>query len=221
MAQRGQALFGWVLSDEYWSWGKNCPPGVRVIHEVCHIFDLCRWFSDSDPESIYCVDSRPDDEVFVMKMASGCVCSIMNSGYVTMDLPKERVEIVSDLGAVTVEEFVELRSYGYPEVEPVFRVFLDAIQRHAPPELAAAGRHHVVVGDPVLVETGCLGRVHHLRDGVVPVAPLRVAMVRGEPSQGLAHSTLTRWRAISRYAFIASRVRRQTSVSGYSGSGAK
>jgi len=120
-ADGGAKNLHYRISDEYWSWGKNYPPGVRVIHEVCHIFDLCRWFSDSDPEHLYCLESRPDDEVFVLKMKSGCVCSIMSSGYVTMDLPKERVEIVSNLGAVTVEEFVELRTYGYADAEPVYR----------------------------------------------------------------------------------------------------
>lgn len=120
-ADGGARNLHYRISDEYWDWGRNLPPRTRVIHEVCHIFDLVRWFTHSDPISIYCVESRPDDEVFVLKMASGCVASITNSGYVTMDLPKERVEIVSNLGAVVVEEFVELRTYGYADVEAVYR----------------------------------------------------------------------------------------------------
>lgn len=109
------------ISDEYWSWGKHYPPGVRVIHEMCHIFDILRWFTGSDPVSIYCVDSRPDDEILVLKFESDCVASIMNSGYVTMDLPKERVEIVSELGAVIVEEYVECRTYGFADRDHVYR----------------------------------------------------------------------------------------------------
>jgi len=109
------------ISDEYWSWGRKYPPGVRVIHEVCHIFDVLRWLTDSDPVSIYCVASRPDDEIFTMKFGSGCVASIMNSGHVTMDLPKERLEIVSERGAVVVEEFVECRTYGYRRFDHVYR----------------------------------------------------------------------------------------------------
>ncbi len=120
-AHGGARNLHYRISDEYWDWGRNLPPRTRVIHEVCHIFDLVRWFTHSDPVSIYCVESRPDDEVFVLAMASGCVASITNSGYVTMDLPKERVEIVSELGAVTVEEFVEVRTYGYADAEPVYR----------------------------------------------------------------------------------------------------
>lgn len=109
------------ISDEYWSWGKDYPPGVRVLHEVCHLFDLIRWLTESDAESVYCVESRPDDEVIVLKMRSGCVASIMNSGHATMDMPKERLEIITERGGLTVEEFVELRTYGYRDFEPVYR----------------------------------------------------------------------------------------------------
>jgi len=109
------------ISDEYWRWGKGMPPRTRVIHEVCHVFDILRWFTDSNPVSMYCVESRADDETFVVTFESGCVASIMSSGYVTMDLPKERIELVSELGAVVVEEFVECRTYGYADRDHVTR----------------------------------------------------------------------------------------------------
>jgi predicted dehydrogenase len=38
-----------------------------------------------------------------------------------MDLPKERLEVIGDQGTVIVEEFVELRAFGFPGVEPVAR----------------------------------------------------------------------------------------------------
>ncbi|MBT3346524.1 MAG: Gfo/Idh/MocA family oxidoreductase [Gemmatimonadetes bacterium] len=119
-ADGGARNIHYRISDEYWSWGANLPPGHRVIHEICHIFDLMRYFTQADPISIYCVDSRPDDEIFVIKFP-GCVASITDSGYVTMDLPKERLEIVAELGAVVVEEFVELRTYGYHDFDHIYR----------------------------------------------------------------------------------------------------
>jgi predicted dehydrogenase len=110
------------ISDTYVrGWGRNCPPGVRVIHEVCHIFDVLRWLTRSEAASIYTVKSRDDDEIFTLTFASGCVASITSSGYATMDLPKERLEVISDQGTVIVEEFVELRAFGFPGVEPVAR----------------------------------------------------------------------------------------------------
>lgn len=116
-ASGGAKNIHYRIADEYWRWGAHYPPGVRVIHEICHIFDIIRWFTDSDVESVYCVESRSDDEVIVLKMKSGCVVSIMNSGYVHMDLPKERLEIITEMGAVTVEDFVELRTYGLKDFE--------------------------------------------------------------------------------------------------------
>ena len=109
------------ISDEYKRRSGGKPPGFRVIEEVCHVFDILRWFTDSDPLSVYCAESRPDDEIFVLKFKSGCVASIMNSGYVTMDLPKERAEFVSELGAVIVEEFVECRTYGFTDYDHIYR----------------------------------------------------------------------------------------------------
>jgi predicted dehydrogenase len=110
------------ISDTYVrGWGRNYPPGVRVIHEVCHVFDVLRWLTGSEVASIYTVASRADDEIFTLKFTSGAVAAIMNSGYGTRDLPKERLELISDNGGVTVEEFVELPAFGYPGAEPVER----------------------------------------------------------------------------------------------------
>ena len=109
------------LGDEYWRWGRHYPPRVRVIHEVCHIFDVLRWLTDSDVASVYCVESRADDESYLLKFRSGCIASIMSSGYATMDMPKERLEAIADKGGVTVEEFVEVRTFGYADADPVYR----------------------------------------------------------------------------------------------------
>jgi len=124
------------ISDEYWRWGKGNPPGVRVIHEVCHIFDVLRWIVGSEVVSIYCACSRPDDEIYTMKFASGCVATILNSGYATRDFPKERFEAISQRGSVTVEEFVELRAFGYPGVAPMQR-----FAGHTHPDREFAHKH--------------------------------------------------------------------------------
>jgi predicted dehydrogenase len=108
------------IADEYWRWGKDYPPGVRVIHEVCHIFDALRWLTGSEVTSVYCVQARADDEAITLRFASGCVATIMNCGYGTMDCPKERLEAFSTRGGITVEDFVELRAFGYRGVPARF-----------------------------------------------------------------------------------------------------
>ena len=110
------------ISDTYVrGWGKGCPPGIRVIHEVCHVFDVLRWLAGSDAATLYTVKARDDDEIFTLTFANGCIASITSSGYVTTDLPKERLELISDEGTVIVEEFVELRAFGHLLAPPVTR----------------------------------------------------------------------------------------------------
>ncbi|MCX6945373.1 MAG: Gfo/Idh/MocA family oxidoreductase [Opitutales bacterium] len=110
------------ISDEYWNWGRGNPPGQRVIHEVCHVFDLLRWFAGSEAVSVYCASARADDEIYTLKFASGCVATVMSSGEVTCDLPKERMEIVTrEPGALVLEEYTELRTYGCRGEPPLRR----------------------------------------------------------------------------------------------------
>ncbi len=104
--------FHYRIADEYWRWGRDLPPGTRVYHEVCHIFDILRWMTGQEVQSIYCVASRADDEVITMQLSGGCVASITDSGYGTMDMSKEYLAIMLEKGAVTVEDFVELRCFG-------------------------------------------------------------------------------------------------------------
>jgi len=109
------------IADEYArGWGRNLPPGYHVIVELCHIFDILRFFTGSEAQSVYCIESRDDDEVFALKFACGTVATITSSGYASMDLPKERLEIITEWGGLTVEEFVELRTYGLPDAEHVY-----------------------------------------------------------------------------------------------------
>ncbi|MEK6794701.1 MAG: Gfo/Idh/MocA family oxidoreductase [Spirochaetota bacterium] len=105
------------ISDEYWSWGKNNPPGVRVIHEVCHVFDILRWFTGSNVVSLYTATARADDEIYTLTFANGAVATIMNSGYATMDMPKEHLEIIADKGGVFIEDFSELTAYGFSDTD--------------------------------------------------------------------------------------------------------
>ncbi len=110
------------VTDNYtFAWGRNLPPGYRVIVEVCHIFDLLRFLTDSEAASVYCIDSRDDDEAIAIKFANGCVATIMASGYTSQDLPKERMEVVTNIqGSLSVDQYTELRTFGYEDYKPVY-----------------------------------------------------------------------------------------------------
>lgn len=121
LANGGVKSMFYRISDEYWRWGSHYPPGTRVIHEACHIFDIVRWFTDAEVETVYGLMSRENDEQYMLKMSNGAVITIMDSGNVTRDMPKEHMEVVVERGGLMVEEFVELRTFGLVGAEPVYR----------------------------------------------------------------------------------------------------
>ena len=111
------------IADNLYVWGQaaGVTPGTRVLHEVCHIFDLMRYLVDSEVVSVYCVASRPDDEMIVLKFENGSIASILSSGFMTQDMPKEHLEVVMDIGGAIVEDCVELQTFGLPDFERVYR----------------------------------------------------------------------------------------------------
>lgn len=120
-AHGGPRNIHYRIADNYYVWGAQLEPGTRVLHEVCHVFDLLRYLADSPITSVYCAASRADDDIIALTFASGCVATIMSSGYVMQDMPKERLEVVVDLGAATMTDFVEVRTFGLRDFEPVYR----------------------------------------------------------------------------------------------------
>jgi predicted dehydrogenase len=111
------------IADNLYVWRHTAgvAPGTRVLHEVCHIFDLLRYLMDSEVATIYCVASRADDEAILLTFQNGAIASILSSGYMTKDMPKEHIEIVLEYGGVIVEDCVELRTFGLEDFENVYR----------------------------------------------------------------------------------------------------
>lgn len=110
------------MTDTYsYTWGRNMPPGVRIFHETCHVFDILRWFTNSEVDTVYCVDGRPDDEIITLKFKGGSVATIMSSGWATLDWPKESIEVVAGKGGLTIDNFVEMWTYGFEDAERRYR----------------------------------------------------------------------------------------------------
>jgi predicted dehydrogenase len=135
------------IADSYSiDWGKAYGPGQRIIHEVCHIFDILRFFADSDVKSVYCVTSRPDDETITLQFESGTVATILSSGYVNSGMPKEHFEAIAEVGSLTIDDFAEVTQYSLDENEPDSKKFAghshpmhDQIHEYLVKELGAEG----------------------------------------------------------------------------------
>lgn len=138
------------IADTYsTSWGKRFGSGNRMLHELCHVFDILRYFADSEVEEIYCRSQRDDDESLLLTFASGCTAVILSSGYATYETPKEHFEAVAECGMLCVEEFVELRLFGLPGAPGLVECFAG----HAHPQHDDAHvRAFAEKGYPALLE---------------------------------------------------------------------
>jgi predicted dehydrogenase len=102
------------MADDAWRWAAGYQPGFMMRLDVCHLFDLLRWFTGAEIESVCCAGSRPDDDALLVKMTDGCVATILASGHGSLDMPKERVDVITGRGGLSAEDYVELSTYGYP-----------------------------------------------------------------------------------------------------------
>ncbi len=108
------------IADE-WVMRKNATDyiGRRVLIECCHIIDILRFFADdSDVKSVYCYSPRMDEENIVIQFENGSSAMLFSTGYAPRETPKEHLEITTDFGFITVDDFCELHTFGMPgEVE--------------------------------------------------------------------------------------------------------
>ena len=122
--QGGPQNMFYRIADSYsLTWGAAYGSGNRIIHEICHIFDILRFFADSEVSSVYCIASRPDDEQIMLKFESGVIATVMGSGYVNSDMPKEHFEAIAKTGGLTVEDFAEVRQYSLDPTAPCSKKF--------------------------------------------------------------------------------------------------
>ncbi|MDZ4198710.1 MAG: Gfo/Idh/MocA family oxidoreductase [Kiritimatiellia bacterium] len=145
----GPRALSYRIADSYcldWGKSKGYPAGARVVHEVCHIFDILRFFTKSDAVSVYCAASRDDEEMIVLRFASGAVATIFSSGYVQSDMPKEHFEATAEVGGLIVQDFCEIRQYSLDDDAPLRRTFTG----HSHPL-------HDSITEPLLLELGAEG----------------------------------------------------------------
>ncbi|MCC5789820.1 MAG: Gfo/Idh/MocA family oxidoreductase [Opitutales bacterium] len=123
------------MTDDAWRWAIGYPPGALMRVDVCHFFDLARWFTGAEIASVYAIRSRPDDDSLLLQMTNGVPVSLIFSGHGTMDMPKERMEAINERGGVTVEDYVEVCAFGYPD-EAFRSTFPGIIRKDLPVEAA-------------------------------------------------------------------------------------
>ena len=90
----------------------------RLLTETVHIFDLLAYLLAAEPVRIDARATRPGDDLVLIDYANGSHAAILSSSYGSLAQPKERLEAILDRGAVEMDDFVEVRSYGLPGIAP-------------------------------------------------------------------------------------------------------
>ena len=92
----------------------------RMVEELCHIFDILSWLTDSEPvRACATVGTHHNDNLVLLTLADGSSASILSTGRASYENPKERIEAYWDCRSASVEDFVEARFYHVPGMPPV------------------------------------------------------------------------------------------------------
>jgi len=97
--------------------------GGRIIGECCHFFDMFSYLIESDVERLS-VEIVPvnnstvianDNIVVTIRWKDGSVSVLTYTALGHADLPKERIEIFADGSSIVIDDFREMRLYGFKE----------------------------------------------------------------------------------------------------------
>ena len=89
--------------------------GGRIVGEVCHFVDLASYFAGAPPVGVTAAavgggsEPRDDNVVATVSLADGSVATIAYAAFGDSGLSKERIEVLAEPGAGTLDDFRELR----------------------------------------------------------------------------------------------------------------
>jgi predicted dehydrogenase len=93
----------------------------RLLIEVVHIFDLLTHLIAAEPIGVFACESRWNDALVTLEFKDGSRATIHSSSYGSLAQPKEHLEAVLDRGAVEMDDFVEVRTFGLKGLPAVAR----------------------------------------------------------------------------------------------------
>lgn len=97
--------------------------GGRIIGECCHFFDLFNYFIGSYIETVR-TDGIPindstvvanDNIAATIKWRDGSLTTLTYTALGHEDLPKERIEIFADGSCIVIDDFKEMKLYGFKD----------------------------------------------------------------------------------------------------------
>ena len=92
--------------------------GGRILGEACHFIDLCRFLTGSKITSIYAesleeANSNNDTAIISLGFENGSIASINYFSNGNPSFPKEKIYIFQGGNSISINNFIELKSYGF------------------------------------------------------------------------------------------------------------
>lgn len=91
--------------------------GGRIVGEVCHFVDFAMYLTGCAPTTVQAAavgggsEPRDDSLAATLRFPDGSVAVIVYSALGDPALPKERIEVLGEVGAGVLEDFADLRLY--------------------------------------------------------------------------------------------------------------
>jgi predicted dehydrogenase len=91
--------------------------GGRIVGEVCHFVDFAMYLTGCTPTAVQAAaigggsEPREDSLAATLRFPDGSVAVIVYSALGDPALPKERIEVLGEVGAGVLEDFTDLRLY--------------------------------------------------------------------------------------------------------------
>jgi predicted dehydrogenase len=154
----------------------------HLLIEVVHIFDLLTYLLAAEPIAIFGREARFNDALVTIDFANGSRATILSSSWGSLAQPKEHLQAILDRGAIEMDDFVEVRTFGLVGLPAVARFAgrpYDDCDNHHVEDFSRRGREAILDlrqrYNEVLAETGVL------QDSSNPAAWARLKERMGYP----------------------------------------
>ncbi len=91
--------------------------GGRIVGEVCHFVDFVSFLAGAPPIAVAAAaasgssEPREDNVSAILQLEDGSVATIVYASLGDASLPKERIEVMGEMGAAVLDDFRELELY--------------------------------------------------------------------------------------------------------------
>jgi predicted dehydrogenase len=108
---------------------------LRLHVEDCHMFDILTWLVGKEPAAVFATEGAHNENTVTVQFEDGSSALVLSSGRASPAAPKEHLELVWDRKEVWVEDFVEARFFGLPQ--------MPALKRYRGRAYTGSGSDHV------------------------------------------------------------------------------